>query len=282
MLMEEEPQCVIISGESGAGKTEAAKQIMSYIAAVSGGEGDVQRVKDIILGSNPLLEAFGNAKTLRNNNSSRFGKYFEIFFDRLGRPQGGKIEHFLLEKSRVVSQQKGERDFHIFYQLCTGSEVCIPPLPFSKRFPSFQSGVAESFVSPNCGRSLACCLQPSFISWPKARCSRWSHFPLPLCLNGMTLYRRCDGVVESDSWAEMVASMVRTPCSTAPWLSSVTARRKLLASTRALVSRYSNSSLPFFSWATYHLVKVPVRPPSLRKMAWPSVQPRFWVLTRRA
>jgi hypothetical protein len=68
MLMEEEPQCVIISGESGAGKTEAAKQIMSYIAAVSGGEGDVQRVKDIILGSNPLLEAFGNAKTLRNNN----------------------------------------------------------------------------------------------------------------------------------------------------------------------------------------------------------------------
>ena len=70
MLMEEEPQCVIISGESGAGKTEAAKQIMSYIAAVSGGEGDVQRVKDIILGSNPLLEAFGNAKTLRNNNRS--------------------------------------------------------------------------------------------------------------------------------------------------------------------------------------------------------------------
>jgi hypothetical protein len=66
--MEEEPQCVIISGESGAGKTEAAKQIMSYIAAVSGGAGDVQRVKDIILGSNPLLEAFGNAKTLRNNN----------------------------------------------------------------------------------------------------------------------------------------------------------------------------------------------------------------------
>ena len=75
MIQEEDNQCVIISGESGAGKTEASKQIQNYIAAISGGGEGVDKVKKIFLQSNPLLEAFGNAKTLRNNNSSRFGKY---------------------------------------------------------------------------------------------------------------------------------------------------------------------------------------------------------------
>ncbi|XP_050400125.1 unconventional myosin-Ie isoform X2 [Patella vulgata] len=121
MLIEMENQCVIISGESGAGKTVAAKYIMAYIAKVSGGGPLVQRVKDIILESNPLLEAFGNAKTVRNNNSSRFGKYVEIQFSRGGEPDGGKISNFLLEKSRVVSQNIKERGFHIFYQLCAGA-----------------------------------------------------------------------------------------------------------------------------------------------------------------
>lgn len=86
-----ENQCVIISGESGAGKTEAAKLIMHYISAVSGGGEAVDHVKHVILESNPLLEAFGNAKTLRNNNSSRFGKYFEIHFNSEGNPCGGTI-----------------------------------------------------------------------------------------------------------------------------------------------------------------------------------------------
>ncbi|KAB0390766.1 hypothetical protein E2I00_000392, partial [Balaenoptera physalus] len=102
MLIDCENQCVIISGESGAGKTVAAKYIMGYISKVSGGGEKVQHVKDIILQSNPLLEAFGNAKTVRNNNSSRFGKYFEIQFSRGGEPDGGKISNFLLEKSRVL------------------------------------------------------------------------------------------------------------------------------------------------------------------------------------
>uniref|UniRef100_A0A8C2CV48 Osteoclast-stimulating factor 1 n=1 Tax=Cyprinus carpio TaxID=7962 RepID=A0A8C2CV48_CYPCA len=94
---------------------------MSYISKVSGGGTKVQHVKDIILQSNPLLEAFGNAKTVRNNNSSRFGKYFEIQFSRGGEPDGGKISNFLLEKSRVVSQNHGERSFHIYYQLLQGA-----------------------------------------------------------------------------------------------------------------------------------------------------------------
>lgn len=99
-----ENQCVIISGESGAGKTEAAKRIMQYIAAVAGpsggstGGGGLATVKDMVLATNPLLESFGNAKTLRNNNSSRFGKYLEIEFDAQGSPVGAIITNYLLEK----------------------------------------------------------------------------------------------------------------------------------------------------------------------------------------
>ncbi|KAF2132524.1 hypothetical protein P153DRAFT_373261 [Dothidotthia symphoricarpi CBS 119687] len=112
-----ENQCVIISGESGAGKTEAAKRLMQYIASVSGeGSSQIQEIKDMVLATNPLLESFGNAKTLRNNNSSRFGKYLEIHFNAQGEPVGANINNYLLEKSRVVGQIMNERNFHIFYQ----------------------------------------------------------------------------------------------------------------------------------------------------------------------
>lgn len=120
MRNDQESQCIIISGESGSGKTETSKLIMQYLAKVSGqGEG-VSQIKRSILESNPVLEAFGNAKTIRNNNSSRFGKYMEIHFDRSGAPKGGMIRNFLLEKSRVVFQAGDERNFHIFYQMCAG------------------------------------------------------------------------------------------------------------------------------------------------------------------
>ena len=122
MKQDKTDQCTIISGESGAGKTVAAKQIMQYIAAVSGHSEKVEFVKSVILDSNPLLEAFGNAKTIRNNNSSRFGKYFEINFDARGDPVGGRITNYLLEKSRVICQQPGERNFHFFYQLLMGAD----------------------------------------------------------------------------------------------------------------------------------------------------------------
>ena len=120
MLAYKENQCVIISGESGAGKTEAAKRIMQYIAAVSGdggGSGGIHDIKDMVLATNPLLESFGCAKTLRNNNSSRHGKYLEIMFDANGTPIGANITNYLLEKARVVGQIRNERNFHIFYQL---------------------------------------------------------------------------------------------------------------------------------------------------------------------
>ncbi|KAK6199402.1 myosin-5 isoform [Scheffersomyces amazonensis] len=121
-----ENQCVIISGESGAGKTEAAKQIMQYIANVSvdSSNADISKIKDMVLATNPLLESFGCAKTLRNNNSSRHGKYLEIFFSEGSyQPISAHITNYLLEKQRVVSQITNERNFHIFYQF---TKACPP------------------------------------------------------------------------------------------------------------------------------------------------------------
>ncbi|XP_027133282.1 unconventional myosin-Ih [Larimichthys crocea] len=122
MLTEYNNHFILISGESGAGKTEASKKILQYYAVTCPSTALLNTVRDKMLMSNPILEAFGNAKTLKNDNSSRFGKYMDIQFDSQGDAVGGHILNYLLEKSRVVHQNHGERNFHIFYQLVEGGE----------------------------------------------------------------------------------------------------------------------------------------------------------------
>ncbi|KAI3377989.1 hypothetical protein SNEBB_010734 [Seison nebaliae] len=111
-------QSIIVSGESGAGKTVSAKYAMRYFAN-EGGSSEETQIEKRVLASNPIMEAFGNAKTTRNDNSSRFGKYIEINFDKKYRIVGANMKTYLLEKSRVVYQSGNERNYHIFYQLLT-------------------------------------------------------------------------------------------------------------------------------------------------------------------
>uniref|UniRef100_A0A673LNJ7 Unconventional myosin-Ih-like n=1 Tax=Sinocyclocheilus rhinocerous TaxID=307959 RepID=A0A673LNJ7_9TELE len=122
MISETNNHFILISGESGAGKTEASKKVLQFYAVCCPSTRLLDNVRDRLLLSNPVLEAFGNAKTLKNDNSSRFGKYMDIQFDHQGAAVGGHVLSYLLEKSRVVHQNHGERNFHIFYQLVEGGE----------------------------------------------------------------------------------------------------------------------------------------------------------------
>ncbi|XP_070688977.1 unconventional myosin-Va [Pempheris klunzingeri] len=122
MTREEKNQSIIISGESGSGKTVSAKFTMRYFAVV-GGAAQQTSVEERVLASNPIMESIGNAKTTRNDNSSRFGKYIEIGFGRKGDIIAANMRTYLLEKSRVVFQTSAERNYHIFYQLCASREL---------------------------------------------------------------------------------------------------------------------------------------------------------------
>ncbi|KAI9357068.1 P-loop containing nucleoside triphosphate hydrolase protein [Zopfochytrium polystomum] len=136
MIKEKKNQSIIVSGESGAGKTQSAKYIMRYFAIVddlekkttssgpSGGGGGTTEIEEAVLSTNPIMESFGNSKTTRNDNSSRFGKYIEILFSKPTGPNksvritGATIRTYLLERSRLIMQPATERNYHIFYQLC--------------------------------------------------------------------------------------------------------------------------------------------------------------------
>ncbi|XP_047173231.1 myosin-9-like isoform X2 [Vigna umbellata] len=119
MINEKKSNSILVSGESGAGKTETTKMLMQYLAFLGGRAGTEGRtVEQQVLESNPVLEAFGNAKTVRNNNSSRFGKFVEIQFDKSGRISGAAIRTYLLERSRVCQINDPERNYHCFYLLC--------------------------------------------------------------------------------------------------------------------------------------------------------------------
>ncbi|XP_064213601.1 myosin heavy chain, muscle isoform X3 [Tribolium castaneum] len=136
MLTNHENQSMLITGESGAGKTENTKKVIAYFATVGAStkkseeQAKKGNLEDQVVQTNPVLEAFGNAKTVRNDNSSRFGKFIRIHFGPTGKLAGADIETYLLEKARVISQQSLERSYHIFYQMMSGAvkglkEMCL-------------------------------------------------------------------------------------------------------------------------------------------------------------
>ncbi|XP_023175395.1 myosin heavy chain, muscle isoform X14 [Drosophila hydei] len=136
MLTNHVNQSMLITGESGAGKTENTKKVIAYFATVGAStkKDDSQKNKgsleDQVVQTNPVLEAFGNAKTVRNDNSSRFGKFIRIHFGPTGKLAGADIETYLLEKARVISQQSLERSYHIFYQIMSGSVPGVKEMCF--------------------------------------------------------------------------------------------------------------------------------------------------------
>ncbi|BFF94365.1 myosin heavy chain muscle [Drosophila madeirensis] len=137
MLTNHVNQSMLITGESGAGKTENTKKVIAYFATVGAStkKEDPEAKKkgsleDQVVQTNPVLEAFGNAKTVRNDNSSRFGKFIRIHFGPTGKLAGADIETYLLEKARVISQQSLERSYHIFYQIMSGSVAGVKDMCF--------------------------------------------------------------------------------------------------------------------------------------------------------
>lgn len=121
MLREKTNQCIVISGESGSGKTESTNFLLHHLTALSQKGSHGSGVEQTILSAGPVLEAFGNAKTAHNNNSSRFGKFIQVNYKENGMVHGAVVQKYLLEKSRICSQGRNERNYHVFYYLLAGA-----------------------------------------------------------------------------------------------------------------------------------------------------------------
>ena len=156
MMLEQKSQSILISGESGAGKTEAMKICLTYIGEISKPGANTKpgedAVSDKLMQTNPVMEAIGNAKTVRNNNSSRFGKHFDIQFEEKGSILGAFTSSYLLEKPRITEHMKGERNYHVFYMVCKAAPEIREPV-MVKEWQNYnicsQLGtVAEARVSP--------------------------------------------------------------------------------------------------------------------------------------
>ncbi|XP_045106888.1 unconventional myosin-VI-like isoform X4 [Portunus trituberculatus] len=155
MKVLKQSQSIIVSGESGAGKTESTKYILRYLCESWGNK--LGHLEAKILDANPVLESFGNAKTTRNNNSSRFGKFIEIHFNEKFSVVGGFISHYLLEKSRIVLQGPQERNYHIFYQLCAGAPEALRnklKLGTPDQYNYLRKGCTQYFCSRDTEKTL--------------------------------------------------------------------------------------------------------------------------------
>ncbi|ETW59707.1 hypothetical protein PFMC_04516 [Plasmodium falciparum CAMP/Malaysia] len=175
-------QTILISGESGAGKTESTKYVMKFLACAGSDIKKRSLIESQVLESNPLLEAFGNARTLRNNNSSRFGKYIELQFSVdhknyiKGKLCGAKILTYLLEKVRVCDQQEGERNYHIFYQLCKA--VKEASIVDNSIMSNNENDDVENYVNYKCDEDKnKDHIENNICEEPTQKKKKWYHFP---------------------------------------------------------------------------------------------------------
>ena len=168
MMTEQKSQSILISGESGAGKTEAMKIALTYIGEVSnkpsgggggkgGGKEEADPVAKRLMQTNPVMEAIGNAKTVRNNNSSRFGKHFDVQFDDKGSILGAFTSIYLLEKPRITEHMKGERNYHVRAPAATCPDLPMPVLAYSSSLTPllFPKGALHGVCRGRCMRPFA-------------------------------------------------------------------------------------------------------------------------------